>query len=51
MDVKDIIEIFIAIITCIGTIVSIVIAGYAIYQTNKQIKQSNKQNLFNDRVK
>lgn len=51
MDVKDKIDIFIAIITCIGTIASIVIAVYAIHQTNKQIKQSNKQNLFNDRVK
>ena len=51
MDVKDIIEIFIAIITCKGTIVSIAIAIIAIYQTHKQIEQSNKQNLFNDRVK
>ena len=51
MDVKDKIDIFIAIITCIGTIASIVLAVYAIYQTHKQIKQSNKQNLFNDRVK
>ena len=51
MDVKDKIEISIAIITCIGTIASIIIAIIAIYQTHKQIKQSNKQNLFNDRVK
>ena len=51
MDVKDIIEISLAIITCIGTIVSIAIAIIAICQTHKQIKQSNKQNLFNDRVK
>ena len=51
MDVKDKIDISIAIITCIGTVASIVIAIIAICQTHKQIKQSNKQNLFNDRVK
>ena len=51
MDTKDIIDIVVTITTCIATIASFVIAIIAICQTHKQIEQSNKQNLFNNRVK
>lgn len=40
----------IAIIECVVTIISLILAVVALVQTHKQMKISNKQNLFNSRV-
>lgn len=43
-------EVIISTISCAATIISLGIAIIALFQSNKQTKLSNKQNLFNDRV-
>lgn len=45
------IEAIAPIIECIATVISIIIAVIALIQSHKQTKLSNKQNLFNERIK
>lgn len=51
MNTENIVNIITAIITSVGTIISGIIASVALYQTKKQVELSNKQNLFNERVR
>lgn len=44
-------EIITTIIECVATVISIVIAVIALIQSHNQTKLSNKQNLFNERIK
>ena len=41
----------IPIVECVATIISLIIAVTALTQSYRQTKLSNKQNLFNERVK
>ena len=51
MNTENIVNISTAIITSLGTIISGILAVIALKQTKKQLELSNKQNLFNERVR